>query len=121
MKIEELRKKRETLEAELTKLKEQEKDEVEKKLKGHAQTLFKELKTIGYTAWAYDDADGLFIRIGKKRGSVSSAKEITVVAPDGKTHAFKSGADACRHFGLSFEGNSAVRVLKSKDYKIEKK
>lgn len=122
MKIEDLRKKKEALEAELTKIREQEKAEAEKKLKDHAQALLKELKAIDYTAWALDADDGFFIRIGKKRVSASSNEghEITVVAPDGKSHDFNSGAEACRHLGLSFEGNSAVRVLKSKGYKVEK-
>ncbi|MEW6215750.1 MAG: hypothetical protein AB1478_11230 [Nitrospirota bacterium] len=122
MTLEAIQKKKESLEVELAKLKEQEKAEIEKKLRGSAQTLLKELTTLGYTSWSWD-SDNSYIKVGKKRAvsKSNSGHEITVTTPTGETHTFKSGVEACKHFGLSFEGNSTLRVLKSKGYAVQRK
>lgn len=117
MTIEDLKKKKEKIEAELAKVKDMEKNEIEKGLKTIAQTLLKECKAVGYDSWVFDSDDGLSIRVGKPK-SPSKGHALKVSAPDGKSYEFKSGADACRHFNIDYAGNSALRVLKVKGFKV---
>jgi hypothetical protein len=120
--LDDLRKKRESLEAEIVKIRDQEIEQAERTLKEHAEVLLKEIRRLGYGAWAYEGKDGLFIRIGKKRASGGdNGHEVTITKEGKAIGTFSSATKAAEHLKLDTGKDSAVRVLERYGYTIEKK
>lgn len=125
-KLEDIRKKREGLQAELDRLMAVEKAEAETALRKLGADMLAEIEKLGYNAWTYeaDGEDGLKIRVNKKRSPASAkvGQEIIVKDKDGNIRGqFKSGAEAVRTLGIETPSSSfsAPRLLESKGFTVE--
>lgn len=120
--LDELRKRRETLEAEIAKVREQETMEAERALRGHAEALLKEAEKMGYGSWSFDNGN-LSLRISRKRsgGSNGNGQQVEVKKDDKGIGTFASAKKAAEHLKLDTKKDSAVRVLERHGYTVTKK